>query len=167
MNARAFAAIVAGTFLAGCATDVTLIPGTRPQRVTAVSGVSDVTLFWESVPGASGYRVYSGRKFEDSSSVTPLPPVGPDDFAARGGVEIETEDTRLIGMSFPDGDPLVPASFTVVALRGNGVSAPSDEVISHTVHFSPAIVSVPFFTKVIESFSTKPREKASLAGISM
>lgn len=112
-------------FASGCATDITLIPGTSPQRITVVSKTSDATLFWEDVPGASGYRVYSGRKIDGND-----PPVGPGDYEERGGDMAETSIAKIENMQYPDeGDPRLAISFTVVALRGNGVSEPSDEVL--------------------------------------
>ena len=109
MNARHALAVLALPLAAvcGCDSDITLTPPKRPERLYAVSASFGVQVYWEGVPGASGYRVYLRASQAE-----------PYELADEVGgtvatVEFDAEPELLIA---------------VTALRGNAESAKSPPV---------------------------------------
>lgn len=88
----------------GCDSDVRFTPSGKPERITAISSGGGVRLYWEVVPGASGYRV----KDAETGAVlkeTDLPEA-----------EIDSTEQAI--------------SLFITARRGNSESDPSPTIVS-------------------------------------
>lgn len=127
---------------AGCDNGFTLTRPARPDRITVVSGNSDATLYWDEVPGATGYRVYSGEWLGDGDPLTR------SNYEDRGGERYGAPVAYRSGVPLfvgEESEELIPTSFIVTAIRGNEESDPSPEVLGFRQPFllsQQAVVSI-------------------------
>ncbi len=118
------------------ATPYTLIPN-APVLVAATGGDRTVTLLWNTVAGADGYRVYYD---EDTSN----PPYSPTTVAAEGVTAIDAGNAMQFTLTgFPSNHSTRVA---VTAYNAHGESDFSNEIAAQTIANIPA---APSLTSVI------------------
>lgn len=102
--------VAAALAAAGCNSEVAFTPKGKPEQITTLASSSGVDLFWEVVPGASGYRVYElvGGDVTDTEYDLPfasIPFTGAElrlQIAARRGNAESERSPEIVVLRQPD-----------------------------------------------------------------